>query len=221
MVHTPKFEKGLYAITPEHEGSAEDLADAVRSVLRGGATLVQYRTKSAIDRLDEAKRVLAECRAFGVPLIVNDDVELAVAIGADGVHLGRYDTPLNLARARLGPKAIVGVSCYDSLALALDAERQGADYVAFGRFFPSKTKPNAPSAHLETLRAAKVRLTVPIVAIGGITSENGATLIEAGADLLAVIDGIFGASDRANAAQAFQRLFARTVQDLIPVKCVR
>lgn len=209
MVYKPKFEKGLYAITPEHEGSVEDLAYAVRSVLRGGATLVQYRTKSAIDRLGEATRVLAECRAFGIPLIINDDVELAVAIGADGVHLGQDDTPLNVARARLGPKAIIGVSCYDSLRLALDAERQGADYVAFGRFFPSKTKPNAPCARLETLRAAKAQLIVPIVAIGGITSENGATLVEAGADILAVIDGIFGAPDRTNAAQAFRYLFVR------------
>jgi thiamine-phosphate pyrophosphorylase len=189
---------GLFAITAEHHSSPEELAKAV----------IQYRAKSSTDRIAEARLLLAECRAARVPLIINDDVELALAVGADGVHLGRDDETIVDARARLGKEAIIGVSCYDSVERALEAERQGASYVAFGRFFPSKSKPQAPCARQETLAEAKRKLTIPIVAIGGITPENGRALMETGADLLAVIDGVFGVCDPERAAAEFLPLFA-------------
>jgi thiamine-phosphate pyrophosphorylase len=140
-------------------------------------------------------------------LLVNDDVELAAAVEADGVHLGRDDPAIERARARLGKSALIGVSCYNQLARALDAETRGADYVAFGSFFPSPTKPGAVRASLDLLQEARARLRVPIVAIGGITPENGASLIAAGADLLAVIDGVFNRTDIRAAAARYTQLF--------------
>ncbi len=198
---------GLFAITAENPPSPQDLAAAVRAALRGGAKAIQYRAKSGGNHLLEARLILAECRAAGAPFIVNDDVELAQNLDADGVHLGKDDGSPRAARERLGEGAIIGVSCYDSVEQAVQAERDGASYVAFGRFFPSKSKPSAPCARLETLAEAKRRINVPIVAIGGITPENGRTLIEAGADCLAVIDGVFGNDDPELAARAFQPLF--------------
>ncbi len=180
----------------------------VAAALRGGARVIQYRAKTSQHSLEEVRLVLAECRAAGVPLIVNDNVELALASGADGVHLGKDDGSPAKARERLGAAAIIGVSCYDSVERAVEAERNGASYVAFGRFFPSKSKPDAPCARLETLAEAKRRVSVPIVAIGGITPENGRQLIEAGADCLAAIEGVFGAHDPELAARAFESLFA-------------
>jgi len=198
---------GLYTITAESHATPGQLAQAVQAALRGGAKVIQYRAKSSPDRLAEAQAVLAECRAFSVPLIINDDMELALAIKADGVHLGRDDGSIQDARQRLGPEAIIGVSCYDSVERALEAEALGAGYAAFGRFFPSASKPNAPCAHLQTLIEAKRKLSIPLVAIGGITPDNGRTLLEAGADMLAVIDAVFGADDPARAAAAFLPLF--------------
>jgi len=199
--------RGLYAITAEHHASPKQLAQDVRAALKGAARLIQYRAKSNPNRLDEARWLLAECRAFNVPLIINDDVDLALALGAEGVHLGKDDGSVGWARERLGASAIIGVSCYDSLERALDAERQGASYVAFGRFFPSASKPHAPCAHLKTLTEARRMVKLPIVAIGGIRPDNGRTLIEAGADMLAVIEGVFGGGDPEQAALAFQPLF--------------
>ncbi|MGZ8245593.1 thiamine phosphate synthase [Methylomagnum sp.] len=199
--------RGLYAITREGYPDAAALALAVASAIRGGATAIQYRAKSAADPLDEAARLLAVCRAGRVPLIINDDVELAGQVGADGVHLGRDDVGLAEAKRLLGPDAIVGVSCYDSVDQAELAVAAGASYVAFGRFFPSRTKPSAPCARLESLAAAKQRLAVPIVAIGGITPANGGALLAAGAGLLAVIEGVFGEDDPADAARRFRPLF--------------
>jgi thiamine-phosphate pyrophosphorylase len=203
MSRLPFPTRGLYAITREGYPDAAALAEAVAAAIRGGAAVAQYRAKSAADPLAEAERLLAVCRAGGVPLIINDDVELAGRIGADGVHLGKDDPNLEKARRILGPDAIIGVSCYDSVERAVQAEAAGAGYVAFGRFFPSRTKPGAPCARLETLAGAKRRLSVPIVAIGGITPENGGPLLEAGAGLLAVIDGVFGAGDPERAARRF------------------
>lgn len=198
---------GLYAITAESHASPKQLAQAVQAALRGGAKAIQYRAKSSQNRLKEARLVLVECRAFNVPLIINDDADLALAIRAEGVHLGKDDGSILAARSKLGPKAIIGVSCYDSVERALEAERQGAGYVAFGRFFPSASKPHAPCARLETLIEAKRKLSVPIVAIGGITPDNGAALLKAGADVLAAIDAVFGADDPERAALVFQPLF--------------
>ena len=200
---------GLYAITAESHSTPEQLAQAVQAALCGGAKAIQYRAKSSCNRLAEARLLLAECQAFGVPLIINDDVELALNLDADGVHLGKDDGSIQEARALLGADAIIGVSCYDSVERALEAQAQGASYVAFGRFFPSASKPNAPCAKLSTLAEAKRQISLPIVAIGGITPENGGSLIGAGADVLAVIDGVFGGGDPERATSSFKPLFQK------------
>lgn len=201
--------RGLYAITPGHDPRGMPLADRVRLAIAGGARLVQYRDKAEDNerRRREVHELLAICRAGGVPLIVNDDLELAVETRADGVHLGRDDPDPSEARRLLGPQAIIGVSCYDQLERARAAQAAGADYVAFGRFFPSATKPQATPASPELLRQARHELDLPLVAIGGITPDNGAALIAAGADLLAVIHGVFGQPDVRAAALAYRRLF--------------
>lgn len=201
--------RGLYAITPETPPAIPPLATRVELAIAGGARLVQYRDKSGDTdkRLREAQALLSVCRTAGVPLIVNDDLSLAQRIGADGVHLGRDDVDPEVARSRLGPRAIVGVSCYDRLERAVEAQGLGADYVAFGRFFPSTTKPLAVQATPELLLRARERLTIPLVAIGGITSENGRSLVSAGADMLAAVDAVFGQPDIRRAAAAFTRLF--------------
>jgi thiamine-phosphate pyrophosphorylase len=201
--------RGLYAITDSGLVGTQDLGGSVRAALEGGACVVQYRDKSRgrTRRLREATELLRLCHSFRVPLIINDDVELAAAIGADGVHLGRQDPDIRQARKRLGRGAICGVSCYNELSRATSAQDAGADYLAFGRFFPSSTKPDAVTADLALLRAAKQRFRLPLVAIGGITPENGGTLIRAGADLLAVVHGVFGQPDIRAAARAFASLF--------------
>jgi thiamine-phosphate pyrophosphorylase len=201
--------RGLYLITPEHPSSIPPLVAQVKQAIAGGARIVQYREKGRdlAKRVREAGELLLVCRTGGVPLIINDDLALAEAIGADGVHLGRDDADPREARTRLGPAAIVGVSCYNDLERAEWAQRVGADYVAFGRFYPSATKPLAVNASLELLRTARGELTLPLVAIGGITSENGGSLIAAGADMLAVVNGVFGQPDIHAAALDFNRLF--------------
>ncbi|MGY6216250.1 thiamine phosphate synthase [Methylolobus aquaticus] len=199
--------RGLYVITRDGEPH-EALTASVTSALKGGAAVVQLREKRPSERARKASLLSGICREFNVPLIINDDAELAASIGADGVHLGREDVSITEARALLGARSIIGISCYDSLARAEDAATQGADYVAFGRFFSSVTKPLASPAHLDTLRAARSRLAVPIVAIGGITKKNGVELIEAGADLLAVVDAVFGENDPETAARNLFSLFA-------------
>lgn len=199
--------QGLYVITRDSENERTTLIDEVKTAILGGAGVVQYRAKEGRSSVDEATALLRVCRESGVPLIINDDVALALEIGADGVHLGREDDALASAREVLGPKGIIGVSCYDDLTRAQDAQNAGANYVAFGRFFPSLTKPHAPCARLETLRQAKSKLSVPIVAIGGITQENAGALIAAGADLLAVIEGVFGQKSPESAARGFRALW--------------
>lgn len=198
--------RGLYAITQTEHKTPETIVKEVSAAIRGGAVIVQYRDKNPADALKLGRALLEVCHAADVPLIVNDDIELAAAIGADGVHLGKDDADIDRARRRLGENAIVGVSCYNSIERALNAENQGADYAAFGRFYPSGTKPLASPAELETLQQAKQRLTIPIVAIGGITPENGKPLIDAGADLLAVVGGLFD-RDPKQSAEAFRTLF--------------
>jgi thiamine-phosphate pyrophosphorylase len=187
MFEMPK--NGLYAITPDGK-SADEILEFTESVLKGGAKVVQYRDKSANDNKVIAKELVTLCHAYNVPLIINDNIELAKEIGADGVHLGKDDGDVLQVRQCLGEKTIIGVSCYNSLEGALKAQKDGATYVAFGRFFTSNSKPLAAPAQIGTLSAAKKVLTVPIVAIGGILPENGATLLNNGADLLAVIGGL-------------------------------
>lgn len=202
--------KGLYAITQAEPIDAEALTNQVAAAIAGGARVVQYRGKQAdrSARYAAARALLDLCRRHGIPLLVNDDVALAQAVGADGVHLGQTDCPLATARAQLGPNALIGISCHNDLELARQAAAGGADYVAFGRFFGSSTKPQAPPATIETLRRAHRALDLPIVAIGGITPHNGAPLVAAGADMLAVVHGIFGQPDIRAAAAAYAALFS-------------
>jgi thiamine-phosphate pyrophosphorylase len=201
--------QGLYAVTPDGIDT-DTLARKVSQALSGGARAVQYRSKSADAALrrEQGRALLALCRAAGVPLIVNDDLDLAEALGADGVHLGRADMPITAARARLGKTPILGASCYDRLEFALAACDAGADYVAFGSAFPSATKPGATRAPLSLYREARSRLDCPVVAIGGITSENAQALIEAGVDALAVIGALFEAPDVERRAREFARMFS-------------
>ena len=200
-------ERGVYAITPDHR-SGSDLAAAVATAVEHGVKAVQYRDKSsdAARRRSDAEALLAVCRPRGVPLIINDDVDLALAAGADGVHLGREDEVLGDARARLGDAAIIGVSCYNEASRALAAARKGANYVAFGSFFPSLTKPGAVRATTELITAVRPHIEIPIVAIGGITSANAPSLLESGVDLLAIVNAIFGAPDIARAVRRLTRL---------------
>ncbi|MDJ0741510.1 MAG: thiamine phosphate synthase [Gammaproteobacteria bacterium] len=202
--------RGLYVITPDSRAGSDALARAVRAALHGGARIVQYRDKGddTARRLDAARVLRAVTREFGVPLLVNDDVELAAAVAADGVHLGRDDTDLASARRRLRAGSLIGISCYDRFALAAQAAAAGADYVAFGSFHASPTKPQAVRATPQLLQRARRELAVPTVAIGGISPENGAALVAAGADMLAVISAVFAAPDVRAAAQAFAPCFA-------------
>ncbi len=201
--------QGLYAITDSQLLPADRLVDAVGHAIAGGATLVQYRDKSSHAPLRRAQAIALQtlCASHEVPLIINDDVELALACGAAGVHLGGEDMPLAEARQRLGPNAIIGISCYNQLARAREAAQAGADYIAFGRFFPSNTKPQASAADLTLLREARRELSLPLCTIGGITHANAPQLLEAGADLLAVIHGVFGQADIRAAAKGFKTLF--------------
>lgn len=200
--------RGLYAIADTGWIGPDRFIAAVRGAIEGGAAAVQLRDKQ--EMLNPDARLLNDllivCRKHAVPLIINDNPVLAAKVGADGVHVGQTDhsagPDVKIIRSLLGPHAVIGVSCHNDLDSALAAVAGGADYVAFGRFFASQTKPDAPAASLETLRTARRLLDVPIVAIGGITPDNGARLLEAGADWLAVIAGIFAQPDpRAAAAQ--------------------
>jgi thiamine-phosphate pyrophosphorylase len=198
--------RGLYAITPDGL-SRDQLIARVESALNGGARLLQYRSKDgdAQQRAEVARSLGALCRGHGAAFIVNDDVELALAVGADGVHLGREDGDLAAARARLQGK-LLGASCYDRIDLARVATAAGADYVAFGSVYPSPTKPSAVSAPLDLFAQARP-LGIPLCAIGGITVENAPALIGAGADMVAVISDVFDARDVAARARAYARLF--------------
>lgn len=202
--------RGLYAITDPLLIPDDRLTAAVEQAILGGARLIQYRDKShdAARRLAQAGALNELCQRHAVPLIINDDVELAAQVGAAGVHVGKDDPAFAIARACLGKNALIGVSCYDRLDLALEAARAGADYVAFGAFFPSPTKPTEIRASVALLRKARAALSVPIVAIGGITPDNAPLLLDVGADALAVVSGVFGQPDIQAAARRYANLFA-------------
>jgi thiamine-phosphate pyrophosphorylase len=206
--------RGLYAITPE-DADTERLVRNVRACLDGGAALVQYRAKTLSEALrsEQAGRLAALCRARGVPLIVNDDVALALGCGADGVHLGRDDGDVERARRALGPR-LLGVSCYDQPQRARDAARAGADYVAVGSVFASGTKPGAVRAPLALLAEAKRASGLPVVAIGGITADNAPRAMEAGADMVAVISAVFDATDIEAAARAIAQCFSNGARNV-------
>jgi len=199
---------GLYAITDPTLMGDRLLADAELAI-RGGIRLLQYRNKLAAYSQQEAEAaaLLSLCRAQGVRFIINDNPRLAVKLDADGVHLGQSDSDIAAARHMLGEDKIIGITCHASLKMALAAEKAGANYVAFGRFFPSQSKPDAPPAEIDILQQARHRLSIPLVAIGGITPENGGLLINAGADMLAVIHGIFAANNVLAAVQHYAELF--------------
>jgi thiamine-phosphate pyrophosphorylase len=203
-----EFPGGVYAITPE-TADTESLLTRVEAALVGGVAAVQYRDKSAdvARRHEQASELVALCRRYKVPLIVNDDLRLADLTDADGVHLGRDDGSLREARIILGKGKFIGASCYQSLDLAHAAQAAGADYVAFGSFFASPTKPAAGRADTALLRAATQAIRIPIVAIGGITLANAPLLLDAGADCLAVLSALFDAPDVGAAAHALNQLF--------------
>jgi thiamine-phosphate pyrophosphorylase len=198
---------GLYLITAD-VGHSQALLSRAEAALAGGARVLQYRDKGADTghRLAETQALAALCRQHGAAFIVNDDIELAAAVGA-GVHLGRDDAALPVARQRLGAAAIIGISCYDSVSRAQAAEAAGADYVAFGSFYPSSTKPLAVRPPLSLLTQAKQAIKVPLVAIGGIEAANAPALIAAGADAVAVISSVFLAADPKAAAAEIADLF--------------
>ena len=207
----PQKIEGLYAITPDVADTAL-LVRMTRQVLAGGARLVQYRNKTAEAelRLDQAQTLLNLCREHNVPLIINDHLDLAIAVVADGIHLGQDDIPVATARYRLGPEKIIGVSCYNHMELATEAEKQGVDYVAFGAFFVSPTKPNTVTAPMSLLRQSRQMLHVPVVAIGGITLPHVADLIRHGADVIAASSSLFGVLDTQSAAENFSRLITQS-----------
>lgn len=206
---TNKHLQGLYVIT-DPQLCKDDLFEKVEQAIRGGAQVVQYRNKqaSAQQQDEEAATLKQLCQQHQRLFIINDDVELAARIDADGVHLGQSDTSLPQAREILGENKIIGISCNNQLQWAISAQQAGADYVAFGRFFTSQTKPKAPKAELELLTQARDRLAIPIVAIGGITPGTAGNLIAAGADMLAVIHAVFSQADIAAAARQFQQQFS-------------
>jgi len=203
-----EFPGGLYALTFETADTGH-LLRQVEAALAGGVAAVQYRDKSGdvARRHEQASELVALCRRFGAPLIVNDDLRLADLAGADGVHLGRDHGSLREARIILGPGKFIGASCYQSLDLARAAQAAGADYVAFGSFFASRTKPDAPRASLDLLRDAAPLIQVPLVAIGGITPANAPSLLDAGADSLAVLSALFDTPDVRIAAHDLNQLF--------------
>ncbi|AFJ58784.1 MAG: thiamine-phosphate diphosphorylase [Pseudomonadales bacterium RIFCSPLOWO2_12_60_38] len=206
--------RGLYAITDSQLLAGKFLA-YVEAALDGGVTLLQYRDKSSDEarRLREAEKLYELCSRYKTQLIINDDAELAARLGV-GVHLGQTDGPLTSARALLGAKAIIGATCHSQIELAEQAAKEGASYVAFGRFFNSTTKPGAPAATVDMLAQARKRLHLPICVIGGVTLENAEPLVAHGADLLAVVHGLFGADSTQEVtrrARAFNDLLKSSV----------
>ena len=200
---------GLYIITDSDRLDFSTLCQRTESILEAGVPVLQYRDKAA-DQATRRERALAIqdlCSQQDTLFLVNDDVQLARDIGADGVHIGQGDLPYLEARQLLGEQAIIGVSCYNRLDLALDAQSQGADYIAFGAFFSTRTKSQTTPAQPELLRRAKLELVIPIIAIGGITLENGGTLLQTGANLLAVASSVYNSNDPTQVVLKFKQLF--------------
>ena len=199
---------GLYAITPDMADTGQ-LCDAVYQVLSGGVNWLQYRSKTADSRLRfaQATEIHLLCRQFQIPLIINDHLDLAMEIDAEGLHVGEDDISPTVARCHFGRDKIIGVSCYNQLDRAIEAEEAGADYVAFGAFYPSMTKTDAQQAPIDLLAVARKKLGIPVVAIGGIDRDNVGALIARGCDAVAVSRALFGAQDIQSAARYFSELF--------------
>ena len=199
------YPMGLYALTPN---GCPSLLESVEKAIVGGACMIQYRDKtaSAAERKERAETLLTLCRSRHIPLIINDDLDLALALDADGVHLGADDISIDEARNRF-PDGLIGASCYNDFTRAQTAIRSGASYVAFGSFYASPTRPDAVTAQPDLLMRAGRELSVPVCAIGGIRTDNAASMIQAGADLLAVCNGIFAQPDVAEAARSIASKF--------------
>jgi thiamine-phosphate pyrophosphorylase len=201
---------GLYLVTPDCDDTAL-LCQQVKQAVQGGVSMVQYRHKTASEalRLEQASALLSICREADVPLLINDHIDLARTLDADGVHVGQHDEAVAQARALLGAGKIIGASCYNRFELAEQAQAAGADYIAFGACYPSPTKPEAPRANAALFTQAKQSLSLPVVGIGGITLDNAPPLIAAGADALAVITDIFQAGDISARCRQYLPLFAK------------
>lgn len=206
--HAEKL-KGLYAITDQLLIAEEDFSKSVEAALQGGTGIIQYRDKSdkQYKRFQQASLLRALCHQYHAICIINDDIELAKAVNAHGVHLGKSDSSLTVARQVLGENAIIGISCYNDLNQAIEAENNNADYVAFGAIFSSTTKPDASIAGLDIITKAKHQLSIPVCTIGGITQENIQQVIQQGADMAAVISGIFATDDVKQAATRLSQFF--------------
>lgn len=200
---------GLYIVTPDWDDT-DRLLDVTEQALFGGANIVQYRHKTASSglRRQQARALLDLCRVHDKPLIINDHVDLCVALGADGIHVGGTDASVAEIRAALGEDMIVGASCYGDLSLAQCAQQEGASYVAFGGFYPSRVKKYAVTTPHDIIHHAKVQIDLPNVVIGGMTVEYARPLVKAGADMVAVISSIYLADNPRLAAQEFVRLFS-------------
>jgi thiamine-phosphate pyrophosphorylase len=200
--------KGLYLVTPDWDDT-QKLLHVTEEALRGGAALVQYRHKTASAELrrEQAECLLALCRSYQRPLIINDHVELCVALDADGVHVGGTDASAAQVRAALGPQKIVGASCYGDLQLARDAHAAGASYVAFGGFYPSCVKKYPVTTSPDIIAQAKAEIALPVVVIGGMTPQNAKPLVKQGADMVAAISSVYMAGSPEQAARAFADLF--------------
>ena len=195
-LHTDKL-RGLYAITDEQLITEKDFSKTIELALQGGSRIIQYRDKSSDlkKRFKQASTLNSLCKQYQAICIINDDIELARTVNADGVHLGKGDTLISEARQRLGKNAIIGISCYNDINLAITAEKHSADYVAFGAMFSSATKPEAINANIEIISSAKQQLNIPVCAIGGITDKNILQLIQQGVDMTAVISSLFASND--------------------------
>ncbi|WP_417596351.1 thiamine phosphate synthase [Oceanospirillum sp.] len=195
----------VYAITDSILMPGEQLFIKAEAALKAGIGCLQYREKTATAEDKEARaiRLLNLCQQYDTPLIINDDLELALKIDANGVHLGQSDGSLTDARRKLGEDKILGATCHASLKLAQQAQDAGADYLAFGRFFPSATKPDAPAAPLALIAQAKARFQRPIVVIGGIDPDNSGQVFDQGADMIAVVNSLFGTHDPSEALNRF------------------
>ena len=201
--------RGLYAITDEKLIAPDEFSNTLERALLGGTTIIQYRDKSkdSSKRLEQASLLKALCETHGAALIINDDIELARSVAAHGVHLGKDDSSIDEARKMLGESTIIGISCYNQLHKALEAEQAGADYVAFGTMFASPTKPAAATAGTDLITEAKKQLSIPVCAIGGIDSSNVEDVVNAGADMTALISGLFAAQDIQSTARHISELF--------------
>ena len=205
----PRLKHGLYAITDCKNIDSEEMLRRTEAILQTGISVLQYRDKNADQALKRFRGTALKklCAKYSTPFLINDDVQLAMEIGTDGVHIGNDDTDYHVSRKLLGENAIIGISCYNEFARAILAEQMGADYVAFGAFFPSPSKDKTVKAETRLLQQAKTALDIPVVAIGGINPENGAALVEAGADMLAVISSIYNNPEPQATVLEFNQLF--------------